>query len=189
MVENLTEPDFKEEEKELENELLDILIERDEIVEDRFDRIIRSSSVLDLDKTISREELFYQVSKIIAEKWDASAKEIEKKFNIREKEASTLIYPGVAVPHAIPHVIIKGKHKFDIVLVRNKFGIKWNEQGEVVYTAFCLIGTKDERNFHLRCLMFIAQILQDPDFHKEWMNAKNENELRSIILLTKRRRT
>ena len=59
----------------------------------------------------------------------------------------------------------------------------------MVYTAFCLIGTKDERNFHLRALMFIAQILQDPDFHNEWMNAKDEKELKSVILLTKRRRT
>ncbi len=189
MVENLTEPDFKEKDKELENELLDILIERNEIVEDRFDKIIRSSSVLDLNKTITRKELFHQVSKVVADKWNIDVKDVEKKFNVREMEASTLIYPGVAVPHAIPHVIIEGKHRFDIVLVRNKYGIKWNEESEVVYTAFCLIGSKDERNFHLRSLMFIAQILQDPDFHKEWMNAKNEDELRSVILLTKRRRT
>lgn len=189
MVENLTDPEIKGEKKELENELLDILIERDDIVEDRFDKIIRQAEVLDLDSTMDRYELFRIVSKSVSKRWKIDAKQIEEKFNIREEEASTLIYPGVAVPHVIPHVIIEGKNKFDIVLVRNKYGIRWNDEGDVVYTAFCLIGSKDERNFHLRALMFIAQILQDPDFHKEWMQAKNENELRSVILLTKRRRT
>lgn len=188
MVENITGPDFIEEENKLEDELLDILIERDEIVEDRFDKIIRNSIVLDLHETIDRDELFRVIAGKVAERWGLDAVDIEKKLNKREEDASTLIYPGVAIPHAIPHVVINGKHKFDIVLVRNKFGIKWNEKDEVVYTAFCLIGTHDERNFHLRALMFIAQILQDPDYHTEWMNARNEKELKSVILLTKRRR-
>ena len=189
MVENITAPEIRGEEKELESELLDILIERDEIVEDRFDKIIRNSLVLDLDKPMKRDELFFEVSKAIGERLKLDPKKLLEKFKIREEEASTLIYPGVAVPHAIPHVIIEGRHKFDIVLVRNKSGINWNDKGDIVYTAFSLIGSKDERNFHLRALMFIAQILQDPDFHDEWMNAKNEKELRSVILLTKRKRT
>jgi APA family basic amino acid/polyamine antiporter len=191
MLERLTSPELrgKEEEKGLETELLDILMERNEIVEDRFDEIIRQCSVLDFKKTITRDELFISVSKVISEKWGLDKKEVEEKFKIREEQASTLIYPGVAVPHAIPHVIVPGKNLFDIILVRNKFGIKWNKEGDVVYTAFCLVGSKDERNFHLRALMFIAQILQDPDFHKEWTGARNERELRSVILLTKRKRT
>ena len=188
MVENITAPEIRGEEKELEKELLNILMERDEIIEDRFDKIIHNSLVLDLDAPMTRDELFFEVSKVIGERLKIDPRKLVEKFKIREEEASTLIYPGVAIPHAIPHVIIEGRHKFDIVLVRNKSGIRWNDKGDIVYTAFNLIGSKDERNFHLRALMFIAQILQDPDFHKEWMNAKNEKELRSVILLTKRKR-
>lgn len=188
MVENITAPEIRGEEKELEKELLNILMERDEIIEDRFDKIIHNSLVLDLDAPMTRDELFFEVSKVIGERLKIDPRKLVEKFKIREEEASTLIYPGVAIPHAIPHVIIEGRHKFDIVLVRNKSGIRWNDKGDIVYTAFSLIGSKDERNFHLRALMFIAQILQDPDFHKEWMNAKNEKELRSVILLTKRKR-
>ncbi|MBN2546920.1 MAG: amino acid permease [Spirochaetes bacterium] len=188
MIENITGPDLTDKDKELEGELLDILIERDEIVLDRFDKIIKDCTVIDLDRTVTRDELFKIIAQRVSKTWNIDEKEIEKKLNEREALASTLIYPGVALPHAIPHIIIAGEHKFDIMLIRNKYGIKWNENGEVVYTAFCIIGTKDERNFHLRALMYIAQILQDPDFHKEWVNAKNENELRSVILLAKRRR-
>ena len=73
----------------------------------------------------------------------------------------------MALPHAIPHIITEDKSLFDIVLVRNKYGITWNKEGDIVYTAFCLIGGKDERNFHLRSLMFIAQILQDKNFKEK----------------------
>ncbi|HMA76958.1 MAG TPA: PTS sugar transporter subunit IIA, partial [Candidatus Krumholzibacteriaceae bacterium] len=188
MVENLTAPELVDDVKELETELLDILIERNEIVLDRFDKIIQSAEILDLNEPMTREEVFRKISEVVARRWGLSREEVEKKFQGREEEASTLVYPGVAVPHAIPHVIVEGEKRFDIVLVRNSEGIRWNEKGEIVKTVFALVGSKDERNFHLRALMFIAQILQDPDFYEEWSNAKNEKELRSVILLTKRKR-
>ena len=188
MVEKITNPELGTTQQGLEDELLDILIDRNEIVEDRFDNIIRQSPVLDYRETITRKQLFRNIAEIIAAKWQVDVDSLEKKLNNREEESSTLIYPGVAVPHAIPHVVVEGTHKFDIVLVRNKYGIKWNEEGDVVYTAFSLIGSKDERNFHLRCLMAIAHILQDPDFHNAWHQAKSETELKTIILITKRKR-
>jgi mannitol/fructose-specific phosphotransferase system IIA component (Ntr-type) len=188
MVEEVTAPEFKSDEKELEAELLDILIERDEIVIDRFDRIIQKSPVIDLDRPMSRDEVFSEIAAVVAERWEMDRESLEKKFRTREEEASTLVYPGVAVPHAIPHVVVEGEHLFEIVLVRNRAGIRWNSDGDTVKTVFALIGSSDERNFHLRALMYIAQILQDPDFHEEWSSARNEKELRSAIILTKRRR-
>jgi mannitol/fructose-specific phosphotransferase system IIA component (Ntr-type) len=84
-------------------------------------------------------------------------------------------------------VVVEGESVFDLLLTRARFGIRWSET-EVVYTAFAMIGSRDERTFHLQALMSIAQILQDPDFHKEWNAARNERELRTAVLLTKRRR-
>ena len=193
MVGNLTNRELLDGEEEqneasLDGELLTILRERDEITEDRFDAIVRNALVLDFDETVSRDVFFRKISEAIAERWNVNPKVVESKFKERESQTSTLIYPGVAVPHAIPHIILDGKNVFDIVLVRNKFGIPWNDEGEVVYTAFCLIGSKDERNFHLKALMSIAQVLQDPDFHKQWTKARSANELRSVVLVAKRRR-
>lgn len=188
MVGKLTNREIVEDESVLEGELLSIMRERDEVEEDRFDAIIRKSAVLDMDRTMGRDEFFGIVSEVIAERWKIPAEQVASKLVEREGQASTLIYPGVAVPHAIPHIIIPGEHTFDIVLVRNKFGIIWNDDGDVVYTAFCLIGTRDERNFHLKALMSIAQILQDPDFHRQWMKARTLNELRSVMLVAERKR-
>jgi hypothetical protein len=46
----------------------------------------------------------------------------------------------------------------------------------------------DERNFHLRALSAIAQIVQEPHFEEKWMAAEGEEELRDIVLLGERRR-
>lgn len=53
---------------------------------------------------------------------------------------------------------------------------------------FVLIGSMDERNYHLRALMAIAQIAQEKDFEKNWMAARNIEELRDVILLSSRKR-
>jgi len=188
MMEDLTNKEIVDDEAQLEAELIELLRERDEIKEDRFDQIITKAAVMDMDHTVTREEFFHIASEVIADRWKIDASKVEEKLQMREEQASTLIYPGVAVPHAIPHIVIEGQHTFDIVLVRNKYGIQWNDEGDVVYTAFCLMGTKDERNFHLKALMSIAQILQDPEFHDLWMKARTPEELRSVILITKRRR-
>ena len=188
MVGTIADRELVANDQTLEGELLDILRERDEIREDRFDSIIRKSIVLDLDRTVTRDEFFRLAAEAISGRWDVDLASVQAKLSEREQHASTLIYPGVAVPHAIPHIIIEGSNLFDIVLARNKFGIEWNEQGDVVYTVFCMIGSKDERNFHLKALMSIAQVLQDPDFHRQWTKARTAEELKSAILVAKRRR-
>lgn len=173
--------------EDLEEELLGILLERDEVKEDRFCDIIRNAIVLDFNHQMTRDDLFTEISKKVAERWNTDPVKFKEKLNIREEESETLVYPGVALPHAIPHVIIDGEKLFDIVLVRNREGIIWNDDETNVHTAFCLIGSKDERDFHLKALMSIAQILQSPNFIDDWNNAQTPEELRTIMLLTKRR--
>lgn len=187
MVEKLVNREIVNSMEDLENELLEILIERDEIEEDRFSSIIRKSIVLDLEESMTRDELFVCIAEKVSDRWNINKNIIEKKLHIREESAETLIYPGIALPHAIPHVIIEGEKLFDIVLIRNKKGIIWNKKGVEVHTAFCLIGSKDERNFHLKALMSIAQIIQSPDFTVDWKNAQTAEELRTVMLLAKRK--
>ncbi len=187
-VQKLLTKDLTDDTLELEEELLDILIERNEIIEDRFDKLIRKAVILDLEHSITKEELFSLLSIEVEKKLDIPAKEVLKKLQEREEISSTLLYSGIAMPHAIPHIIIAGSHKFDVFIVRNKQGILWNDKNEMVYTAFCLISTKDERHFHLKSLMAIAQIIQNENFNKEWMKARDVTDLRTILLLANRKR-
>ena len=52
----------------------------------------------------------------------------------------------------------------------------------MVNAVFVLVGTKDERNFHLRALSTIAGIVQDHNFERKWLRAKSEKALRDVVL-------
>jgi len=67
-------------------------------------------------------------------------------------------------------------------------GIDFIKSQPPVYAVFVLVGTRDERNFHLRALSALAQIVQDANFDRDWLRAKNIEELRDIILVSKRHR-
>ncbi|MHC4690801.1 MAG: amino acid permease, partial [Planctomycetota bacterium] len=130
----------------LENELRDILLERDEIIEDRFDRLIRQCEILDIKGKNPAQEIFRRVSRILEKKLDINEYLLFEKFLQREKEGGTVIQPGFA----IPHIIIEGEKKFEVVVIRASEGIEFPGVTEPVKIMFVLAGTKDERNYHLR---------------------------------------
>ena len=168
----------------LEEELKEIIRERDEILKDRFDEVIERSAILDIDHTIKMEEFFKLVATKMANNLGVTANSLFNLLLEREKETTTAITPHVA----IPHIIIEGENKFDILIARCREGIKFSKDAPNVKSVFVLIGTRDERNFHLRSLTAIAQIVQDTRFEDRWMVAKNKEVLRDIVLLGKRRR-
>jgi len=49
-----------------------------------------------------------------------------------------------------------------------------------------IVGTSDMRNMHLRALAAIAHLVQHPTFEKQWSSAKNEAQLKDILLLGER---
>jgi len=130
------------------------------------------------------EEVFRQVAQILSERLHIEAEQLILKFLQREEEGSTVIQPGLA----IPHIIVKGENLFDVVLVRAVDGIVFQHADQPVHTVFFLVGSKDERNYHLRALMAIAQTVQEKDFTKNWMQARDGESLRNLILLSKRKR-
>ena len=102
----------------------------------------------------------------------------------REHESSTAITPFAA----IPHIVMEGTGLFHLVLVRCRQGVRFSTSRQDVRSVFILIGTKDERMFHLQALAAIAQVLQDPVFEKRWMDAKVPAGLRDVLLMSSRKR-
>lgn len=168
----------------LENELRDILFERDNIIADRFDHLLSECTIFDLPGKKTAHEVFEQVAETFSEKLDTEKKRLIEKFSQREAEGSTVLEPGLA----IPHIIIEGEHKFTILPVRAAEGIDFPHAKDPVKTVFFLAGTRDERNYHLRALMAIAQIVQEKDFYQNWFAARDADALRNLLLLSKRKR-
>ena len=107
-----------------------------------------------------------------------------EKFLHREAQGGTIVQPGLA----IPHIVVEGENKFDILLVRALDGIDFPHTPEPVRIMFVLAGSKDERNYHLRALMAIAQIAQEKLFEQRWLTARNTEAIRNLILLSTRKR-
>ena len=168
----------------LASELREILKERDTIIEDRFDKLVKECEIIDIEKQLSSTEFFTVVSEKVAQRLDIETNQLNDLFIAREKESTTVIRPGLA----IPHIIIEGEQKFELFIARCEAGINFSDTETPVYAVFILVGSRDERNFHLRALSAIAQITQDVNFDKDWLRAKSIEELRDIILLAKRRR-
>lgn len=165
-----------------------IILERVEnkhpIVSDKFQDMVAKALILDVMDIQDDTQFFDRASDLFSQRLDYPADKIKKLFLKREKESSTVIVPGFAVPH----VMIEGKGKSDLIIARSKTGIKFWESPDLVNIIFCLVGTKDERNEYLKLISGIAQMFQDPTFEKRWIGAKNEEEIRRVILETDRRR-
>lgn len=168
----------------LETELKEIIRERDNITKDRFDELIERAVILDIDKAISKEEFFHIIADKVCVNINKSSDYFYQKLLEREAESSTVLTDSLA----IPHIIIEGERKFNILLARCKEGIYFNDEAQKVNTVFVITGTRDERNFHLQALAAIAQIVQNSNFEKKWLKAKNIEALRDIVLLGDRRR-
>jgi len=169
---------------ELELELKEIIMERDSIQQDRFDMVIEKCPILDMIDKENKEEFFTQVASVLNDSLACGEREIYHKLINREEESSTVLTPHLA----IPHIILKGENKFEVLLARSQRGVYFSEKAPEVKIIFVIAGSKDERQFHLRSLAAIAQIVQHPDFQDKWLNAQNIESLRDVILLADRYR-
>ncbi len=167
----------------LEKELKNILKERDYIVEDRFDKLVKKALVFDFEEEMDYKEVYTIVAKTLSKRLNLSEEEILKKLLEKEEKFSSVLTDELA----IPHIIIEGENFFDLVLIRGQKGIKYPENKKVD-VIFILIGTMDERNFHLKALAAIAQIINDKHFLERWRNAKDKNILKDVVILSKRKR-
>ncbi|HEC75701.1 MAG TPA: amino acid permease [Thermoplasmatales archaeon] len=162
----------------MDEELREILIERDDVTEKRFEEMIKKCLILDLEKMLSPDEFTKLLAHKLAEEIDVDEEELYKSFMKREKDSNIVVYPGIA----ILSLIIKGRNKFDVILVRSKKGIIFSDNIPPVHAFFVIVSSSDEQSFYFHSLMWIVQISEDIDFEERWLNAKNRKELRNIIL-------
>lgn len=168
----------------LETEVQEIIRQTGTGPRDRFDRYIEESLVLDIDRALGVEEFFHMVAGAMAPRLGVDPAVLFERLMDRERESSTAISPGLA----IPHVIIEGNRPFNILMTRCREGIAFSESAPMVHAVFVLAGSKNERNFHLRALSAIAQIVQDSHFERKWLRARSPQTLRDVVLRAERRR-
>lgn len=171
--------------RRLAEELRAIILDRDEIVKDEFDRLIEEARVLDIGEPLSMDRFLpLAVEALHQSGLTVAIGDLLRLLTEREAESSTAISPFVA----IPHVVVEGTGHFTAVLVRARKGVRFSESHSAVKAIFILMGTRDKRNLHLRALAAIAQVVQNEDFEERWLSAGSEADLRDLVLLSERKR-
>ena len=161
----------------MDREVKEIIHHSDAQRKARFDRLIDQSTVLDLPSSTTYDLFFDQAASAISESLDVSKEHIFELLMKREKESSTAFRPDLA----IPHIIIDGQNMFHLLLARCKEGIYYSDLAPKVQAVFLLVGTRDQRDFHLYTLASIAEIVQQTYFHERWLRANSINTLRNIV--------
>jgi len=139
---------------------------------------------LDIQGKKTAEEIFRQIAAMLQKRLEIDEHVLFERFLNREAEAGTVVQPGFATLQ----IVVEGKKKFDVLLVRSADGIDFPYAPDPVRVMFVLAGSKDERNYHLRALMAIAQIVQEKRFELRWLAARDAAAMRNLILLSTRKR-
>jgi mannitol/fructose-specific phosphotransferase system IIA component (Ntr-type) len=183
IVERITSKEIKS--SVLTDELRDILFERDGIVEDKFDSIVKKATFMDIREEINDDGLFEKIAENFSKKFNISSQSIFNLFCEEEEKFDSVIYEGLA----ILNIVIQGESKFDIIILRSQHGISLGKGTPKAHIIFALAGSKDERSFYLKTLVAIAQIVQNKEFINNWKKAHSIHDLKNLILLSERIRS
>ena len=114
--------------------------------------------------------------------------DIDKLYNLlkkREKDSNVVIHPGIAV---VSHMI-KGRDKFELIIVRSRKGMILSDDFNPIHAFFVIVASPDKQSLYLHTLMWLIQIAEETDFEEEWINAKDVDELRKIIINSWKKRS
>lgn len=97
---------------------------------------------------------------------------------VRENQQTTGIGGGVAVPHA-KH---KSIQKLTAALGVTRAGVDFDAaDAKPVHVVFLILAREDAPGPHIQALAEIARLLQIPGFYRKLVEARNPDELLSVI--------
>ncbi|MBP5519551.1 MAG: PTS sugar transporter subunit IIA [Treponema sp.] len=132
-----------------------------------------------------KEESFAELLEVlIANNPDLDRREAMNALITREEKMSTAVFPGVAVPHALC-----GSAKDTLVAVGiSRFGIEFDapepnldSANPAVNIIFEILFEEKDTETHLHVLRDILQLVRNPDFVKNILQAKSSQEVYNII--------
>jgi amino acid transporter len=168
----------------VDEELREILIERDELEEERFENLMKNCDIFDIYKYLPSNDFSKFLAGKLSERLNISVNKLTRLLMKREKDSNIIIHPGIAI---VSHMI-KGRDKFEIIIVRSKKGIILSDNADAVHAFFIIISSPDKKSLYLHTMMWIIQIAEEADLEKEWIIAKDDEELRNILLKAWRKR-
>lgn len=168
----------------LEHEMRGILREKGLREEDPYEKAVGRSLVFDIDQPVNVDLVTDMVCAMMAERANITKDELIEMFT---QDPSESIIP-VGHSTALKHVRIDNEMDTEVALVRLKEGLETDEKYEddKVYCLVYLASSSQKSGQHLRILAHLAEMIDSADFEERWLKAKDEAELREILLRDER---
>jgi len=170
----------------LDRELRSIMKEKGLREGDPFDELVARAKVMEFTKKYNFDKITHIVAKNLSGNLDYDSNKLEKNFLDGSRIGATPISHGAA----LPHIRLTEVNQAEMVLVRSKepcFVEALDSSGKVssqgpIHAFFYLVSPKSNPGQHLRILAQIAGRVDDENFIKDWLFAKDEQELKEILL-------
>lgn len=162
----------------IEEELREILIERDDISAKHFTSLIKNAHIIDYEKLPTPFTFSQKLIRILTAKLKIPDQKIIQAITNRKKTHSAMIKPGVL----IESVIIPGHFDVQCILIRcKKCGIL-SAFYPSAHSIFVIVSPSDKDQFYLHTLLWLTNIIHERGFSKKWLKAKDNKALRQVIL-------
>lgn len=175
----------------LEREMRSIMREKGLRREDPYELAVGQALVLDLPNDLHIDDITQKVSKHFAERVNIEADKIYDLFIEDYREG--IIPVGNAC--AIKHVRVEEDIDTQVALIRIKEGLPFeninledNHQNmdDDLTSLIYLMSSSNDSGQHLRILAHMAEMIDTFDFKERWLNARDEAEIREILLRDER---
>ncbi|MEX0771110.1 MAG: amino acid permease [Balneolaceae bacterium] len=178
----------------LEREMRGIMREKGLREQDPYEKAIGRSIVLDVeDENLDYEEMINKVSLEMAKRINLNEQQISDHLLEKSLEGAIPIGEGTA----LKHLRIPGNIDSEVALVRIKNGITIGKdkfesvsdddpESRKLYALIYLVSSSKKSGQHLRILAHLAEMVDSVDFIKRWVRARDEAELREILLRDER---
>lgn len=151
-------------------------------------RLIDEATVLDVDASAALADVAHTVAEVMSRRLDTAIEDLEARFADPELWRSTIVAPGVA----IPHIRLAEGADIEMILVRARDGVvvadadtsaEANANAQPLKACFVIVTPDGRRGEHLRLLAGIVRVVARDSFMSDWMDASGAEALRRAILL------
>ncbi len=180
LLERIT--DWDKTEDELENELRNMLLDRENIEKSGLHQVVNDATVVDMEQEAGFEQLLDRVSEAVSDKTGMGKEKVRRKI-AGEKEAPDRCISDFA---AMIHLMFEVDIPMFLIMIRSKKGIRFTKSRDHVKAVFVVGGSGKDRIAQLRILVDIIHLAREEGFSDKWLQCEKPAEFKNILTLDRK---
>jgi amino acid transporter/mannitol/fructose-specific phosphotransferase system IIA component (Ntr-type) len=171
----------------LDRELRSILKEKGLREQDPFDAVVANASIIDIGNKVTFGEVVGRAAARLDKKFPGKGELLVVSFMEGTRVGATPVSHSIALPHVRlpdidhPEMVMVRCHQGVPIEIDDEF-LGEHSSPNPIHAFFFLVSPEADPGQHLRILAQIAGHADDEKFMKRWLSARNEQEMKEILL-------